>query len=473
MICKRFGLKLTLISIMSLLGCSGTSGGEGALPAGPTYHGPTYHKDVAPILQTHCNGCHETGQIGPFALANYKNASSVAASIAETTAARTMPPWGAMVTDECQPRFGWKDNNQLTDEEIATLKAWSEAGAPEGDTKDATARAEPPQPSRLTDPDLVIEPQTPYLADGESDHFRCFVMDPKIAKESYINGIDVIPGTPEIVHHVIALFDPLEKTVPLAGPDGSFDCTDWMGFEGGSTLAFWAPGGAPHELPDNVGVKFPAGSKIVMQVHYHPAGKTTAPDVTKIALRFNKTVPAYRAAFLSFGNFPTQFPNGDGLQPGPNDRNGVEFFIPAGAKNHTETMRLALPAKYMDEPLDNGMRIYASMTHMHYVGYDMKISVERPSPANGEPAKECLIQTPKWNFHWQQVYNFDAPIEQLPVVKTGDILELRCSYNNTMNNVFLKNALLKEHHPGPMDTVLGESTLDEMCVGLFRVIVKN
>ena len=94
---------------------------------------PTYHKDVVRILQKNCQDCHRPDQVAPFSLLTYEQARKRAADLAHVTAERMMPPWPA------SPSFGgpFRDARVLTDDEIATLKAWVEAKCPEGDPKDA------------------------------------------------------------------------------------------------------------------------------------------------------------------------------------------------------------------------------------------------------------------------------------------------------------------------------------------------
>jgi peroxiredoxin len=44
----------------------------------------TYHRDVLPILQNHCQQCHRPGEVGPFSLMTYKQAVNWAADIRTT-----------------------------------------------------------------------------------------------------------------------------------------------------------------------------------------------------------------------------------------------------------------------------------------------------------------------------------------------------------------------------------------------------
>src|SRR5690606_30618597 len=96
-------------------------------------------------------------------------------------------------------------------------------------------------------------------------------------------------------------------------------------------------------------------------------------------------------------------------------------------------------------------RVFAVGTHMHYVGTDMLIGVQRPSPDPGEDSTECLIQTPGWDFNWQRTYSYDAPFDDVPRITSGDQIYLRCTYNNSMSNPFVVQALAEQGLDAPQD----------------------
>ena len=70
-------------------------------------------------------------------------------------------------------------------------------------------------------------------------------------------------------------------------------------------------------------------------------------------------------------------------------------------------------------------------------------------------------------------YAYDRPIAELPTINAGDRVKLRCSYDNTMGNAFVKKALAEQHLTGPQTVHLGEQTLDEMCLGAFTFFRPN
>jgi hypothetical protein len=436
--------------------------------------GPTYYADVAPILQRTCVGCHREGAIGQFSLGDVEHATAFAALIAEATASRAMPPWGAWETDECKPRYGFKDDVRLTDEEIATLGAWAEAGAPAGDPADAPEPVDPPVDG-LPGAELELELPSAYVTEGLSDEFPCFVIDPGFDEPTFINGTHVIPGNPEVVHHAVVVVDPTGISESFAGPDGSFDCFGGvvMNIPDAVPLTVWLPGAEPQVLPEEVGMFAPAGSRIVVQMHYHPAGKENAPDRTRFQFRFNQTVPDYILVTVPIGNLPTPVIGGTGLHDGPNDGPaGPEFRIPAFASDHVEQMQLTWPELTAEgEPMPE-LSFYGAAAHMHYVGTKLRMEIDHADPPAGEPDSECLIEEPAWNFEWQRTYAYDAPLEDLPKIRGGDVVRLHCEYDNSPTNPFVMRALEEANLSSPVDVFLGEETLDEMCLALMPMLFK-
>ena len=89
----------------------------------------TFHKDVEPILQAHCQSCHVAGGIAPFPLVTFADAKPMAPMLAVATASKKMPPWGATESAACAPRFGWTHDPRLSTAQIATLDTWSTSGS--------------------------------------------------------------------------------------------------------------------------------------------------------------------------------------------------------------------------------------------------------------------------------------------------------------------------------------------------------
>src|SRR5712692_6887892 len=93
----------------------------------------TFTKDVAPIFQERCQICHRVGTFAPMSLVTYEQVRPWAKSIRQKVAAREMPPWFIEKNIGGQH---FSNDVSLSDQEIATIVKWVDAGAPQGDPKD-------------------------------------------------------------------------------------------------------------------------------------------------------------------------------------------------------------------------------------------------------------------------------------------------------------------------------------------------
>lgn len=185
------------------------------------------------------------------------------------------------------------------------------------------------------------------------------------------------------------------------------------------------------------------------------------PDATSVDLRLQTTPPAAEYVLRGFGNAHSA----PALQPGPYDpASGPKFEIPANVANGVETMAVTLPASAPPQ------RVMPAFPHMHFVGVGLSAWVHRANPRAGEPADECLINVNRWNFDWQRQYSVDANVDELPEIRGGDRIELRCKYDNTVGNLFVLRALADQNLDAPVTVHLGEDTTDEMCLSLFAMI---
>src|SRR5215470_6454335 len=84
----------------------------------------TFHKDIEPILQARCQGCHRPGEAAPMSLLTYQEARPWAKAIREAVVIRKMPPWFA------DPKHGsFSNDRRLSQAEIDAFSAWAETGA--------------------------------------------------------------------------------------------------------------------------------------------------------------------------------------------------------------------------------------------------------------------------------------------------------------------------------------------------------
>lgn len=441
-----------------------SSCGSAQSPAGDSTGEVTWHQDIAPLVTEKCVGCHNDHGIAPFSMERYGDAMSYAGGMAKKTAAGVMPPFLAEDTDECVPRYGWKDDLRLDEAEKALFQKWADAGAPEGDAEHAAPLPEPVSLS-LSDPDLSLTIPTSVEIDGTRDEFWCFVLDSQLDQDRWFDSMQINAGNAKIVHHVLVFNDANMALDAQRVADGKYECFGGVGVSGATLINAWAPGGVPFRTPADTAFQLKKGARLILQVHYHPTGEMEVDDATGIDLKFATGTPKYSTAVRLIGNFVSPNIIG-GLLPGPDDPPGVvEFKIPAGAQNHVESMTFSVSGA-------TDQLIWAMGTHMHYVGRSMSIHLRRAAPVSGEPKQECLIHTPQWDFNWQRGYAYDAPLDQVPVARAGDEFLLQCNYDNSMQNPFVVEALRQQGLSAPRDVFMGETTLDEMCLGAFAVATK-
>ena len=140
----------------------------------------TFHKEVEPILQNRCQGCHRPGEAAPMPLLTYQQTRPWAKAIRAALLSGKMPPWQA------DPRYGKFSNDlSLAPGERETLVAWIDAGAPEGNPADAPKPRAFLEGWRIPKPGRGFRDAAGFQRAGErhhqlSIHFRC----PRISRKT-------------------------------------------------------------------------------------------------------------------------------------------------------------------------------------------------------------------------------------------------------------------------------------------------
>jgi hypothetical protein len=455
--------RLATFSLAAALAGCGTDIGDHPDPGDDPTARATWYQDVAPIVAEHCMECHQEGGIGPFDLTTYDMAYENAGRMLDKIESGQMPPFDAREEADCTPRFTWKDDPRLSEAEIDTIRTWIEDGRAEGTV------AEVPEPPSIELPNVTqtLKPTVPFTASGDRDQFICYVLDPNLAGGAWLTGLQVRPGNNDVVHHVVLteLMPGAEHDAVVAahGIGTPWDCSQTT-TPGSFVVNIWTPGNQPMQTADDLAVPLLAGAKLVMNIHYHPASRVHQPDATEVDIRTSSAWPRKMYFVGAFGN-SFQAPE---LLSDPDDRlaNTPEFRIPAGAADHDEHMRITIP----DLGNLQNVQLYSANPHMHMVGTHISATLERPAARGSDPQNECLANG-GWNFDWQRTYVYDAPLERLPTIQAGDVLDLKCKWNNTIANPFVQRALADAGLPAPVTINLGEGSLDEMCLEIFGLAV--
>jgi mono/diheme cytochrome c family protein len=383
---------------------------------------PNFNKEIAPILYQNCAGCHHPGQVAPFPLLTYNDASKRAALIATVTANHYMPPWKA------EAGYGhFQDERGLSEAQIATIAAWARAGAPEGDPSDRPTAPVFRSGWQAGKPDAIVTMAKPFAvaADGQ-DTFQCFVIPLKFDSDRYIRTVEFRPGNPRVVHHALLFLDSSGEARKLdaASAEPGYSCFGGPHFELSGALGGWAPGAAASPLPAGVAHTVKQGSDLVIQIHYHPSGKPET-DQSSIGLTF-ADAPQHGLAGMIAGT--------------------RMIDLPAGDAHHEVKDWLLVP-----EDAD----LIGIAPHAHLLCKEMNVDAKLP---DGKVVP--LIRISDWDFNWQGEYRYAAPVH-LP---KGTHIEMRYVYDNSAAN---------PHNPSnpPKHVVFGEQTTNEMALVFLQVIL--
>src|SRR5262245_30697507 len=366
----------------------------------------TFNKDIAPLFFKNCAECHRPGETAPFSALTYKDVRPWAKSIREKVLDCQMPPWHA------DPHTGqWANDRRLTQKELETIVAWVDQGALEGDPKDL-----PPPPEfvdgwTIGKPDLVLTmPEEFRLEANGPDEYRYFQIDPKFTEDKYVQMAEARPGNRKIVHHIAAIIQappkdarPVPKPVQKEGEKtrgradeesiryqegflrrtkmdapvyddgcslpngGQGNRRDGAGDEGDVRyLTGYAPGMNQTMLKPGTVKKIPAGSKIVLQLHYSKIAGSIQTDRSSVGLIFARTAAWNEVSTRSITN--------------------GYLLIPPGAGRHRTTACWTTT---------EDIRIVTLMPHMHLRGTAMDFKAIYP-----DGRSEVLLNVPNYSFSW-------------------------------------------------------------------------
>jgi hypothetical protein len=408
---------LTLISTGVLLHATGCT----APP--PDAGDVTFNTHVAPILREHCMECHQANSYAPFALVTYQDARRRATQIVELTAARKMPPWTA------DPTFSKLAGARiLSQEELDTLAAWLESGAPEGAT--ALAPAGTTRDSwQYGTPDVVLELDEPYIIPASGpDRFRAFAVKvPDRDGPQWLEKVELQYTAPRAVHHSVLYLDRSGQVAEYDAADPGPGFEDRMGelgdFIGGRILA-----SSYNRFTPGSGTPLDGPAWLAVSHHFSPVGQQLQ-ERTRIGLHLTEEPPKH---FINMVAVPPASGAFSNLQ------------IPAGAKEYRleETYKV---------PVD--CTLTSMVPHMHYLGRNVVVTAETP-----DGKRHNLIRIPDWQFEWQTQYSLETPLP-LPA---GSLITAEFTFDNSDANP-------RNPYSPPREAIFGDESTDEMATVLVML----
>lgn len=341
-----------------------------------------------------------------------------------------------------------------------------------GVTAAQAASTHPVTTIRLTMPKAY----TPKAPPGGTDDYHCTLMNPHVTTNSYVISSQFFPGSAEDHHAILFLVPPSLASAaerdnvgsngwtcfgeaPL--PDTSLDQisnTPW--------LSAWAPGHGKDDLPKGTGVLLPAGSLVIMQVHYN---LLVGDKPVKNSLVLH-TVPAttpLRPLTLDLMPAPPDVPCPAGVTGSLCNRAAslanLGHRFGQGAVDFVNALEAVCGRNPADPPVGDSTScswpvyrrgyIVRVGAHMHLLGVTFKMVLDP-----GTPEARTILDVPDYNFHYQRAYNLKTPV----AVSPGDEVQVTCTYDPA-----LAQQLPILRKVAPHFVTWGDGSSDEMCLGLM------
>jgi len=409
----RVSTTLMGVCVMALM--MGSAAGASAAEAEGA---PTFAKDVAPIFYDNCVTCHRPNHLAPMSLISYEDARPWARAVKSKVLAGEMPPFFADTSVRA-----YKNDTSLTQQEIDTIAAWVDGGAPRGNDADLPEVPQFAEGWSIGEPDLIFTMLEPFEVPADGTVPYSYVTVPTNLKQDvWISAYEFVPGDRRVLHHVIAQVmeddgKPATGEVLLTR-DGDRTRAE------GATVGGYVPNRLGTVYPAGVASRLPAGADIEAQMHYTTIGKPVTdrsswgvvlaaePDSMRRAGGGQVINPMFR------------------IEPG-----NPSFEVTASRKISEDTY------------------LSSMMPHMHVRGKSAKFIIKFP-----DGREEVALSVPNYDFNWQLNYQLEEPI----FMPAGSELQAVFTYDNSTNN---------RHNPDPTAEVRwGDQTWEEMMLGYYRTV---
>tara|TARA_B100000029_G_scaffold51124_2_gene46508 strand:+ start:10955 stop:12325 length:1371 start_codon:yes stop_codon:yes gene_type:complete len=409
------------ILAFSLVSFGGVSGQTVRLVSDPGDEEVTFTRDVMPILQENCTGCHREGSIAPIHLETYEQARRYSRRIRDKVVTREMPPFHLDTDVGIQEIKGdWR----LSEDEIKAIAAWVDNGSPRGDIADMPPAVEWSDElvwqleETLGPPDHVIKSK-PFDVPAEGgDQWWRPIVETGLDKDRYVKAFETRPSRKgrEVVHHAIPRLQVLQE-------NGEYRRT--------ASLSEYAMGKIGEILPLDAARLLPKESRIEWDAHYYPMGYDVEDDQVELGIWFHPE--GFEPDFIQdLRLYPLQ---------------GDIALAPGGTAMTQGFFRF-----------DHPVRIDSFQPHGHVHLHAKSMEVIYP-----DGKRELLSMVTNFNAKWHHSYIYEDDVA--PLLPEGSVLVVTAWYDNTADNPL---------NPDPeVWKARGSRTVDEMSHAWIAVTHLN
>ncbi len=409
---RRLALPAVVLTGLALLAGAAAWAPDAAAQTG-SQPSVTFTRDVAPILQRSCQSCHRPGSIAPMSLVTYEETRPWARAIRDKTSRPDndpdrMPPW--FIEKNVGIR-NFKEDISLSPEEIETIAAWADAGAPRGNPADLPPAVEWPNGKDWSfgEPDLVISSPAHTLEAVAADWYGLLDSSATgLTEDRWVEAVEVREVLLDeatvdrktgdlnlfVVHHaVISARERSDEIQTQSRPGSARGPNDLF-------MVVHEVGQNATHYPDVLGVRLPAGSSLNWDLHLHSIG-VEVPFRIDVAFKFHPR----------------------GWEPKYSGRGGIISYL---------TFDIDIPPEEPNAKME-GMQLVTRpgilMTfepHLHSSGKRMCIEAMYPSGLSE------MLNCAGYNHNWVKVYVYDE--DYAPLLPANTLLRITAWYDNTLNN---------------------------------------
>lgn len=375
-----------------------------------------YSEHIAPIIYKNCSPCHRPGSGAPFDLISYDDVKDHLKTVQLAINERLMPPWPA---DTSYSHF--RDEKVMTANEIESINLWIKQGATEGDKKKLVPAPVFYKESNMGKPDLTLKMKTYSIKGDNKDNFIMLKIPYQFERDTFIKGIEIIPGNKKLVHHINAHLiqynsgakKNYSQGLPFVDTEKSdklhaYEALDLKNDDGSYPLLTpsvtnYLPGVEVAMYPSGIGgykVK-KDGAILLDNIHYGPSPVDTT-DETHFNIYFSPEAPKRPTTEFILGT------------------SGISPVIPAliippnEIKTFTTTYTVA-----------SDISMLTINPHMHLLGKSFLAYAIKPQ---GDTIP--LIRIKNWDFRWQYFYTFEKMLK----IPAGTKIVVEGTFDNTVNN---------------------------------------
>jgi hypothetical protein len=377
----------------------------------------TYEREIRPLIEARCVTCHRTGGSTPFPLESWDEVALQKELVVRAVEERRMPSRWLADDTNCAPL---RDDQRLSDSQVALFTSWAAAGFPRGDVADYKPLAEP-RMRDLGEPSLTATMTAAHPLKAGEEYF-CAVTDTVIGEDTWVTAMQFVPEHGEYVRQAIAT--------------ASTGMCDNLGLSPIDFFTYWPRAPALAFEPGSARL-LRGGTRIAIQLHYdttrEPAGQVLPADSSQLRLW---TLPAGEKPQYAIERMVQQTST---------------ISIPVGAVDLTVSGEQAVAPDHAR----SGAEIIGVSPHMRYLGQRYRQTLRDESGTT-----TCLLDLPSWDPSWSLDYMFD-PSAYVPI-RPEQRLGQTCVYSNRTQDQPLGpdgNPLL------PQLTSNGDTMRHEQCLG--------